>query len=115
MNNLDAAAIAVLASVVTGLATAFVAWRNGHHENKVDENTTLFDAYHDVVANLQSEIARLQSELGLIRAEMHKCEQSNKKLSLEIRKLQTCVDKLNRAESDISAALSIEHQPDEAE
>lgn len=111
MNTTDVAAIAAFSSMATAVVASFVTWWNGHNKNQIDENTALFDAYHDVVANLQSEISRLQSELALIRDEMHKCEKSNKLLSLEIRKLQQCVDKLNVETDIIETMLTVEHPP----
>jgi peptidoglycan hydrolase CwlO-like protein len=112
MNNTDVAAIAAFSSMITAVIASGVSWWNGHHKNEIDENTTLFEAYHSVVENLQSEISRLQSELGLIRSEMQKCEESNKTLSKEIRKLQSCVDKLNNEANTIETMLSIEHTPE---
>lgn len=113
--NTDVAAIAAFSSMITAVIASGVAWWNGHHKNEIDESTTLFEAYHSVVENLQSEIARLQSELSLIRAEMYKCEESNKNLSKEIRKLQKCVDKLNNETEVIETMLSVEHPPETGE
>ena len=112
MSNSDVAAIAAFSSVVTAVIAAIVSWWTSHNKTQVDESVALFDAYHDVVANLQAEITRLQAELSLIRTEMHKCEESNKSLSREIRKLQKCVDKLNSETEVIETMLSVEHPPE---
>lgn len=115
LSNTDIAAIAAFSSMVTAVIASGVSWWNGHHKNEIDESAALFEAYHTVVENLQSEIARLQNELSLIRAEMYKCEESNKNLSREIRKLQKCVDKLNSETEVIETILSVEHPPEISE
>lgn len=111
LGNTDVAAIAAFSSMTTAVIASGVAWWNGRHKNQIDENSTLFDAYHDVVANLQNEIGRLQNELSLIRNEMRKCEESNKSLSSEIKKLKSCVDKLNKTAVEIETTLTVEHPP----
>jgi predicted nuclease with TOPRIM domain len=114
MNNTNVVAIAAFSSVTTAVIASFVSWWNGHHKNEIDENTTLFDAYHNVVENLQREIGRLQSELSLIRDEMKRCESSNQKLSNEVKKLQNCVTKLTTETERIESALSVEIPEDDA-
>jgi predicted nuclease with TOPRIM domain len=114
MSNTDVAAIAAFSSMMTAIIASAVSWWNGHHQNEIDENTTLFDAYHNVVENLQQEIGRLQSELSLIRDEMKRCESSNQKLSNEVKKLQNCVTKLTVETERIESALTVEIPEDDA-
>jgi peptidoglycan hydrolase CwlO-like protein len=113
ISSVDVALIAGVSSVLAATLTGVISWSSNSQKNSIDRSHTLFDAYHDVVENLQNEILRLQQELTLIRQEMKRCETSNAALSKEIKKLQSCVDKLNQTESEIQTFLSIEHNPDD--
>jgi peptidoglycan hydrolase CwlO-like protein len=115
LSNADVAAIAAFSSMMTAVIASGVAWWNGHHKNTVDENASLFNAYNDVVQNLQTEITRLQNELSLIRDEMHRCETSNQKLTEEIQDLKRCIDKLTNETERIDAVLTAEYPPSSAE
>ena len=108
VSKLDAAAIAAASSIATAVVASGLAFFSNTKRNKIDEQSSLFDAYHQVVKNLQTEITRLQDELTIIRSEMKKCESSNKSLSSEIRKLQDCVSKLSSEAERIESALSFE-------
>lgn len=112
MQNTDVAAIAAFSSTITALVASAVTWWTNHHKNEVDETTTLFDAYNDVVTNLQSEIKRLQDELADIRNEMKKCEESNKHLLKEIVALQVCVNRLSADTEKIESIITTEYPPE---
>jgi peptidoglycan hydrolase CwlO-like protein len=95
MSPSNVAFIAAFTSIVVGGLSSLVTWTNSKKSNEVSESTHLFDAYNDVVNNLQKEVSRLQDSLSAIRQEMKKCDLSNKQLTSEIRYLQSCVDLIN--------------------
>jgi hypothetical protein len=111
--NTDVAAIAAFSSMITALVASGVTWWGSHHKNEVDETVALFDAYNDVVSNLQNEIHRLQDELAGIRSEMQKCENSNQMLSKEIKDLKKCIDRLSADTEKIESMITTEYLPEE--
>ena len=113
LSNTDVAAIAALSSAVTAIVSSlFTSWSN-KDKNEIEESATLFDAYNDVVNNLQTEISRLQSELNSIRDEMKKCESSNKLLLREIHKLKDCVERLSGDAERIESIITAEYLPED--
>lgn len=84
--------IAAFTSVIVGGVSSLVTWSNSRKSIEATESGHLFDAYNDVVQNLQTEVTRLQTSLSAIRQEMKRCDASNKQLTSEIRYLQSCVD-----------------------
>ena len=113
MSTTNVAIIAASSSIIVATLSSFINWRGVKQKTEVEADTTLFTAYNDVVQNLQTEVTRLQNALDAIREEMFRCDESNKKLTTEIRHLQACVDKLSIHQDKISGFMQIEHLPTE--
>lgn len=95
MAPISVAFVAAFTSVLVGGVSSLVTWSNSRKSVEAIESGNLFDAYNDVVQNLQTEVTRLQASLSDIRQEMKRCDASNKQLTSEIRYLQSCVDLIN--------------------
>lgn len=111
MSTSNVAIIAASSSIIVAAISSIINWRGVKEKVEVEADTTLFAAYNDVVQNLQTEVTRLQNALNAIRSEMLRCDESNKKLTTEIRHLQICVDRLSINQDKISGSLQIEQHP----
>jgi len=111
MSTTNVAIIAASSSIIVAAISSIINWRGVKEKVEVEADTTLFAAYNDVVQNLQTEVTRLQNALNAIRSEMLRCDESNKKLTAEIRHLQICVDRLSINQDKISGSLQIQQHP----
>lgn len=111
MSTTNVAIIAASSSIIVAAISSIINWRGVKEKVEVEADTTLFAAYNDVVQNLQTEVTRLQNALDAIRSEMLRCDESNKKLTTEIRHLQICVDRLSINQDKISGSLQIQQHP----
>jgi peptidoglycan hydrolase CwlO-like protein len=111
ISTTNVAIIAASSSIIVAMLSSLINWRGVKEKTEVEADTTLFTAYNDVVQNLQTEVTRLQNALDAIREEMFRCDESNKRLTTEIKHLQICVDRLSINQDKISGFMQIEHLP----